>query len=229
MSVLNYTKNLKLFDNYEYHCINAFIKEYIDTSDPLFAFLNVLKPQDVQIYWYHDSNENVLGGYHLLSGFMNNKYAIYINDIFEDTDIQQTEKQDENYISMFNNSMDKVYLTFPTIIHELKHYSQFQIYGKLIYGILQLPIIRQFTIEKEAYKLSDILQKKLQNASLGGADNLILKIKYKFPQIYFNKRQLQIKKILDKNNITWDKIPKDFGMTNYIIQKLQQDGLIKQL
>ena len=44
MSVLNYTKNLKLFDNYEYHCIDAFIKEYIDTSDPLFAFLNVLKP-----------------------------------------------------------------------------------------------------------------------------------------------------------------------------------------
>lgn len=219
MSVLDYTKNLKLFTPFEYFCINMFIKEYVDTSDPLFAYLNVVKPQDVEIYWYKDSNSQILGGFHLISGLnsKNGKYAIYINNIFEVNEL--------DIIDPYANQFDYVYMTMPTILHELKHYSQYLIYGKLIYMILQLPIIRQYTIEKQAYKVSNYMEQKLEG-TLSLSSMLKLKMKYKCSQMYFNKRQLQIKKTLEQNNLDYSCLNGDI-IINHVIEELKQRNLIK--
>lgn len=188
MSVLDYTKQLYLFTPYEVNVIKILIQQYINKNSKIFTYLNEIDLNQVQFFWYKDSNENVLGGFHILSYDPKVcKYAIYINMFFEY----------ENKGDQF----DVISLALGTILHQLKHYHQLKTLGYFWYGLLQLPIIRNYTIEPAAYKISDYINVlKLQNR-ITLKQKIYLKIKYNVSDNYLSKRQLKIINEIKNKNI----------------------------
>lgn len=173
MSVIDYTRNLKLFDSYDRRFLEMMINEYKLKDNTLFDYLNDIDLDDVDIYWYEDSDPQVLGGFHMIS-----QNVIYLN-------IQnKTENEKTKYITKGNN----VIMSFPTIMHELCHYWQFQ-KNRLTYLFLQLPIVRDYTIEKQAYKISDYLDDHNDLLCKSVKDIANLKKEYGFPQNQFDELQ----------------------------------------
>ena len=184
MSVFNYTKNLTLFDNYDVQIIKMIISQLNLENKNLFSFLKEINIDDLQFFWYTDNNSDVLGGFHYLSyDFKKHKYAIYLNRFFNE----------DEQLSYFNK-MTHIILAIPTIIHELYHYWQ-SIKYFYIYWFLQLPLIRNFTIQKHAYLLSQYLYQNnfIQNLSI--KQQVKLKCKYNISKIYFDQFEKKILQI----------------------------------
>ena len=76
---------------------------------------------------------------------------------------------------------NNVIMMFPTILHELCHYYQRKKMGMILYGFCQLPLIRRITIEVSAYKISDYLDKRIEEINkMTPLDFAMLKVKHKF-------------------------------------------------
>lgn len=186
MSVFDYMKELTLFDNYENKVIKMLIDELNLYQHYDFKFLNEINLNNVEFFWYKDSNDQVLGGYHFLSyDYTNKKYAIYINKIFQ-------YNSNENNTSAFYQKMNNIILVFPILLHQLCHYWQAKKYPYL-YFILQLPIIRDYTIQKQAYRISDYLYSNNWIQFLGIKDLIKLKQKYNFQECYYDEIQKKLK------------------------------------
>lgn len=193
MSVLDYCKQLRLFSSYENQIIELLIKQYANKS-PMFDYLKKINLNKIQFYWYCDSDENVMGGFHLYGkDFKTAKYPIYLNDIYE---IRY------NFLNDYNKIFMAIIGVFDTILHELKHYSQLQNFGYIIYNILQLPYIRNFTIEKQAYKISDYIYNLNLYGKTSNVDIFFLKIKYNINIEYFNSQQKILKEKIQQKHLT---------------------------
>lgn len=187
MSVLDYTKQLYLFSPLEYNIIKMFIAEYINTKSEMFKYLTKFDLNEVQIFWYKDSNDDNLGGFHSLSyDSQNKKYAIYINLFFDHNSY---------------NSFDIMFLCFDTILHELKHYHQLKTYGWLLYMFLQLPIVRNYTIEKSAHDISNFVQKMNLSSKMILRQYIYLKAKYNVSDCYLNKEEQKIIETIKNKNV----------------------------
>jgi len=175
MSILDYTKNLTLFDSYEIRLIEMMIEELdLEETDDC-MFLEEINLSEVEIYWYSDSSENVMGGFHMLG-----KNALYINREYFGA------YETESYVQ----KMLYVVSAFPTIIHELCHYWQFKSHP-ILYFFLQLPKIRDFTIEKQAYRISDYLEANSKFNNMSIKELTECKKKYNFPKNYYDATELR--------------------------------------
>lgn len=193
MSVLDYCKQLKLFSSYENQIIELLIKQYAIKS-PMFDYLNKINLNKIQFYWYCDSDADVMGGFHLYGkDYKTEKYAIYLNDLYQ---------LRYNFLNDYNKVFMAVTGVFDTILHELKHYSQLQQYGYILYNILQLPYIRNFTIEKSAYEISDYIYGLNLFGKISDSDIFFLKMKYNVNIEYFNSKEKQLKQKIEQKNLT---------------------------
>lgn len=174
MSVFDYTKELILFNSYEIKVIQMMIQELKLKEKPEFKFLNEIDLNEVEFFWYKDSSDDNLGGFYLFS-----KNAIYINHCG-----MKNDEINDGYLS----SMNHIIIVFGTIIHELCHYWQFKS-NPVLYFILQFPIIRDYTIEKQAYKISNYLQENNIFKNLGIEDLVKMKKKYNFSKNYYDEIQ----------------------------------------
>lgn len=187
MSVIDYCKKLSMFSNCQLQVIKILIQQYLN-NDETFAYLKDINLNQVQFFWYKDSNQDVLGGFHFFGySSKNQKYAIYINDVFN--------QQHNN-----TNAFSFVQLVFQTIVHELKHYWQMKKFGWVLYFVLQMPVIRQFTIQRQAKKVSQkIIDMKMSN--LNTVEQFILKIKYNISTIYLSEQEKKLKQLIKQKNI----------------------------
>jgi hypothetical protein len=144
-------------------------------EDPLFDFLEEVDiARDVEIYYYDDKSSKVLGGFHSPS-----KNVIYIN---------LDGRCNNTYIQRANNLI----MLFPTVMHELFHYFQRKSMGRIIYGVLQIPLIRKYTIEPNAYKISEYLYDKIKKyQEMSMKDFAKLKKKYNFPKHEFDEMEIK--------------------------------------
>lgn len=202
MSILDYCKQLYLFTPYEYEVIQMLIKEYIDGKTNLFDYLKQIDLNEIQFYWYRDSNEDVLGGFHSLSyDPKTKKYAIYINMFFQEVKLK--------------NSIDTIALCLDTILHELKHFYQLKRYGFFVYGILQLPIIRQFTIEKSADKISDCVCSLKIPTLLNIREIIFLKVKYNINAYYLNDKEKEIIALIQNKHVDLNEFRQNVKLISY--------------
>lgn len=177
MSIVNYTKDLIMFNSYEISVLKLLINELDLLNKEDFYFLNEIDIDKIEFYWYKDSNNDNLGGFHLLS---NN--CLYINRGYF------SNWSDSSYMSMMN----QIVSAFPTIVHELCHCWQFN-KNKFLYILLQFPFVRNLTIEKQAYRISDWLYDNNFIEKYSPKQIVELKKEYNFPPIYyddFEKRYL---------------------------------------
>jgi hypothetical protein len=49
------------------------------------------------------------------------------------------------------------------LAHELHHRWQFMTYGAVLYAIMAMPMIRKFTIERNTYKLQNIVDEMMND------------------------------------------------------------------
>lgn len=180
MSVFDYTKKLILFSPYELNVIQMIIQELELKKMDMFKFLNEIDLNEVEFFWYKDSSEDNLGGFYFLS-----RNAIYINHC------GMKDQVDEND---YYNLMNHIIIVFGTIMHELCHYWQCK-KNPLLYFVLQFPVLRDYTIEKQAYEISDYLKNNNKFNNLGFIELIKMKQKYHFSENYFSEKQ---KKILNK-------------------------------
>lgn len=176
MSIFDYTKNLILFNSYEIKLIQMMIEELDLKSKNEFNFLNEISLDEIEFFWYLDSSEDNLGGFYYFS-----KNAIYINHC----DMKNNLDNEDSY---YSQSMNHIIISFGTIIHELCHYWQCKNHP-ILYFVLQFPFIRDYTIEKQAYKISNYLQENNKFKDLGFVDLIKMKQKYNFPKNYYDKMQ----------------------------------------
>lgn len=176
MSIIDYTKKLTMFDSYDIRMIEMMIDQLKLKENPDFAFLNEISLSEVQIYWYTDSDKNVLGGFHLFSF-----NVIYINEVNWNT--LQTLK--------YANKAQKIIQVFPIVIHELCHYWQFK-KNPIAYLFLQLPFIRDWTIEKQTYKIQDYLHQNNVFTGMNIKQVAEMKKKYGFYSYEFDQKQLRL-------------------------------------
>lgn len=196
MSVLDYCGKLALFTDYQLDVVKMLIKQYIDTNTQMFGYLKEVNLQKVQIFWYADSNQDVLGGFHLFSySIKNGKYAIYINDFFS-----------QNGNIRRNHSVGEISMVLQTILHELKHFWQKEKMGWLLYFVLQFPIIRQFTIQKSARQISKCVADMNIGGNLTTTRQFILKCKYNLNNLYLTNEQLNLKDYLVIKKVDWDQL-----------------------
>jgi hypothetical protein len=180
MTIKDYCGPLQMFEAYDINIINMIIEEMSLIDNQMFSWLNDINiGRDVEFFWYNDSNDNVLGGFHMLS-----KNVIYIN---------LGNNKNELYLDRSSN----ITKCLPTIVHELKHYYQRKKLGLVLYGICQLPFVRNFTIEVSTNKISDYLCNAI-NTIIGMSirDFAKLKVKYKFPKWQFDDIE---KKLLEED------------------------------
>ena len=174
MSVLDYMKDIQLFDSYQLKTIQMVIEQLKLKQNKMFSFLDDIDLNQIQFFWYSDSEEDVLGGFHFPSG-----NAIYINrNCYCDCNLKL------HYTAKTN----RIIAAFPVIMHEIYHYWQFVTFS-LIYIFLQLPLIRQFTIQVNAYKISDYLYDNNTLINLSPKEIVLLKQKYNFDINYYDERQ----------------------------------------
>jgi hypothetical protein len=86
------------------------------------------------------------------------------------------------------DAFDVISICFGTILHELKHYWQLKNYGCVLYGLLQLPIIRNYTIEKSAYQISDYVTSLKISERIICKECVYLKAKYNVSNNNLNKQ-----------------------------------------
>lgn len=179
MSVLDYREN-EAFSDYERRVVSMFMEEYCHGED--FRFLEDVDIDGVDMRWYSDRSEKVLGGFYYFQGnriYLNREYARSCDT------------------GTWAGRMNRVCLMFPVIIHELCHYWQSRHYG-LLYLLLQIPVIREFTIETQAYRIQNVLYdcRELNGGSL--AYFAKLKRRHGFEQRYFDEIEL---KMLEKEDL----------------------------
>ena len=175
MSIIDYTKKLTLFDEYDIKVIEMMI-DYLKLRErEEFNFLNQISLKDVQLYWYTDSNKNVLGGFHIFSF-----NVIYINEV--------NNVGKKQWINI--NKLQKVMQVFPVIIHELCHYWQFK-KNPLLYFFLQFPFIRNYTIEKQAYKIEDYIYENNKFMNMTIKKIAQIKKEYNFYDNEFDEKEKQ--------------------------------------
>lgn len=210
MSVLDYCKQLYLFTPHERNVINILIKEYVDISKQMFDYLKYINIDDVQFYWYKDKNEDVLGGFHNLSyDPKTKKYAIYINMFFE--------------YDNRGDAFDIISMCLGTILHQLKHFSQLKQFGYLLYGVLQLPIIRNYTIQTSAYKISDYVDSLNISAKLIVREHIYLKAKYNISDYNLNENEKKIITIIKDKKVNIQEIRKHKQLFTYKLIELWLD------
>ena len=198
MSVLDYCKKLVLFSSQEMMVMKLLINEFlIDTK--LCEFIKTINiDKEIEFYWYKDSSDKVLGGFHILSGLTGHKkYAIYINCSAVNLELDDIENSKDR---IFDNVFNRITTVIATCCHELKHYHQFRS-CPLLYFILQFPILRNFTVEVGAYKISDYVDAQEDITGMTPLDQLCLKIKYHFPKMYYDKTELKFFNLCLEKNI----------------------------
>ncbi len=175
MSVFDYRKSLEGFSIYELQICQMLIDNLVDFRDSDFSYLKEVGLKDVKIYWYSDSSPQVLGGFYLLS---NN--CLFINREFV-SDIDLNSK---------SGKASRILMVFPTIMHELCHFWQSRKY-KWLYFLMQLPIVREFAIERQANRISDKLFEKV--GLIVGSPSAMAKMKkeYGFPAEDFDDEEMQ--------------------------------------
>lgn len=173
MSVVDYTKDLIMFDDYDLQIISMMINQLKLKEKEEFKFLNEISLKDVQIYWYTDKNKDVLGGFHFFSF-----NVIYINEV------KNIGKKQWKFI----NKAQKVIQMFPVILHELCHYWQFK-KNPVLYFFLQFPVIRNFTIEKQAYKIENYVYDNNKFMNMSFKKIAQLKQKYNFSSLQFDEKE----------------------------------------
>ena len=189
MSIFDYCKDLKLFDDYELSVIEMFIKEYnmYEINETIFLKdINIRK--DVELFWYRDGNDNVLGGFHALS-----PRAVYI-DIPPSTNDKK---------APYTGKMGRIIYRLPVIIHELCHFYQMKKLGPVLYFIVSLPLIRNFTIEKQAYLVEDkIIEIHADICKKSDFQCEAMKVKHGFSKNYFDG--IAKKKLKEKDMWPYD-------------------------
>ena len=217
MSVIDYCKNVRLFSIDQEKAVIALTKQYFSGGLFRFQIQQVLK--QVQLYWYRDSNQNNLGGFHMLSKDpKSKKYAIYINWFFDTSkDFGNSELDNPFFLQ---NIFGRISCVLGTILHQLTHYMQFKQLGWK-YFVLQLPILRNYTIQYQAYAISKLVQDDERFRQMNVLDQFCLKVKYKFNQkLFFSKAQLHAKKIIQENN--FDYMTNLFQKKDLLISSVQQ-------
>lgn len=196
MSIINYCQKLRMFSTYEIDVVKLLTKEFIQKDGILtFDIDEILK--QIQVYWYKDSNDDNLGGFSAIGKDSKmKKWSIYINDIFSTQQNFSQEQQD--YSVVFN----QINLVLGTVLHELTHYVQFK-KNPLVYYVLQLPVLRDYTIQTQAKAVSDYVYNEPNLNKLNMIDELCLKIKYKINDFYLSKKQRQVKKYILENKIDY--------------------------
>lgn len=138
MSVFDYRNSVE-FTEYEYRLVRMFISEFCHGIE--FEFIDEIDLDELKMYWYEDRSEDVLGGFYYLQ-----RNRIYLNSLFADGCSRMT----------WIGRMNRVAMMFPTIVHEMCHYWQSRKLW-IFYLFLQIPGIRDITIERQAYAVQDIL------------------------------------------------------------------------
>lgn len=181
MSVFDYRENME-FTEYEYRLVKMFIAEFCHGIE--YDFLDEIDIDEVKMYWYKDSSPDVLGGFYY---FQSNR--IYLN---------QTFASNCNLLT-WHGRMNRVAMMFPTIVHELCHYWQSKSFG-IFYLFLQLPIIREVTIERHAYVIQDLLYERSE--LVGGSVEQYAKMKKRhgFEDCYFDDFELDALRISNQNS-----------------------------
>ena len=193
MQILDYTKKLRRFNALELSILDALIKEYLE-KDSVFDFLKEIDiVKNFDILWYYDSNGKAMAGYHLLMD-----KTIYVACNFCGSDPQYIINEDG--YDMF--AVSRVITMFSSIIHEAYHYYQHKHVYKSKYILLQLPIIRDLTIEKEAYAISDYIDKLKLLETFNQLRECLFKIKYNFQESYFfTREEKELRKIFIQQNL----------------------------
>lgn len=137
MSVFDY-RNAVEFTDYETCVLRMLVYEYC--YDRTFDFLDDIDLDEIRLFWYEDRNPDVLGGYYFLCS----------NRIFLNKGAVQGDP------STWAGRLERVVAMFPVIMHEMVHYWQRRRYG-LLYVLLQIPFVRDITIERNAYAVQDAL------------------------------------------------------------------------
>ncbi len=174
MSVFDYIEGISLFTPYELKCLDMYIEEYVPKDDPLFAYLKDVSVRDVELFWYCDRDPEVLGGYWLLS-----RNVIYINRSF--AWVYDGEGM--------HAAANRVAMVFPTVMHELCHYWQSRKYGPL-YLLMQLPLVREFAIERQANAISDRLYSDCRVNGMSVRELAELKMRHGFGRELFDESEL---------------------------------------
>lgn len=175
MQIIDYTKRLRKFNNLELSILDLLIKEFLE-KDSMFDFLKEVDLlHNFDILWYRDSNGKAMAGYQMM---MNRTIYVASNFVGTDEDFLDRDGYDQF-------AFNRVATMLSSIIHEAYHYYQHKFIYKYKYILLQLPIIRDHTIEKEAYAISDYIDKLDILGSVNQLQECLLKIKYKFQESYF--------------------------------------------
>lgn len=182
MTIYDYSGRISAFGYYELLVIDLILGEKKIKDYPSFAFLKEINIYtDVNFFYLFDNKFNIKYEYHFPS-----KNRIYINI-----------KNNKN--STYQERTKNIIDNFPSIIHELYHFYQMKKYGRLIYGIVSLPILRDFTIDINANNISDKARGLIEGIEdMSQLEFSLLKMKHFFPRYTFDEEE---KKMLKRNNL----------------------------
>ena len=214
MQIIDYTKKLRRFNTLELSVLDALIKEYLE-KDSLFDFLKEIDLTNTfDILWYYDSNAKAMAGYHMLMD-----KAIYVACNFCGGEDPKLIIEKDGY-DMF--AVTRVIIMFSSIIHEAYHYYQHKYVYKSKFILLQLPIIRDFTIEKEAYAISDYIDKLNIIEKFTQIREFLFKIKYNFQESYFfTKNEKTLRKIFIQQKLNPANYWNYEGVIKNLIEELE--------
>ena len=177
MSVLDYAGTIYCMSPYQRMMAGVMLEELLEGEDSgLFSYLDDVSLDDMDIYWYFDRDWDVLGGFYYLSG---NCMYLNVNGIGS---CWGTDGVDLRYLP-FDRQDGLVLSALPTMMHELRHYWQSRKYW-WAYPLLQLPVVREFTIEKAAYAVSDRLYDLIGEKFDSAGSVAEMKIRRNVPDFY---------------------------------------------